>query len=290
MIWFSDFTIWVGSITVLPGEHGVRATAKSFLKRVTESARIATSKFTPPGIFGDVPKGVVKSGNSSSSEEHHNRLMDRLAERLEQHMEKEELEEAQKAENEGDSLRRDIHFYHYVLSRECRNLQKDLSSSPPKKYTWQDWEYYLKLMGNDDIADDQGDGSGKDEGLVPQILRPTPRSTGFDGIVDRETERREWEEAHERNKKHRKAGKKRRPTALDLQDWSWLSNQSPLMGTKSEAEWILERLSTALERELNRQRKGLERKPPVGMADMKRTVRTKEEKKQEADEEATRLA
>lgn len=280
---------------MLPGEHGFRATAKPFIQRILESLRIGATRFTAPGILGDAPNPVSKL---SSSEEHHDQLMDRLAERLEQHLEKEELEQAQQAENEGDALKRDIHFYHYVLSRECRNLQKDLSASPPKKYSWHDWEYFLKLMGNDDQD------NGNDLSLVPPVLRQTPQSGAespateyqsldehqarLDGIVDRETERREFQEAHERNKKRRKSGKKRRPTILDLQDWSWLSNKSPLMGTQSEAEWLLERLSTALERELNRQRKGIERKPPVGMADMKRTVRTKEEKKQEDQEEKTK--
>ncbi|WPH01499.1 putative potassium channel isoform 2A [Acrodontium crateriforme] len=293
--WFSDLTIWIGSVTVLPSEHGIRATAKPFICRMLESAHIGGTRFTAPGMLGNVP---IPASKPSNSEKHRNQLMDRLAERLEQHIGKEELDQAQQAENEGDDLKRDIHFYHYVLSRECRNLQRDLSASPPKKYSWHDWEYYLKLMGNDDQE------SGNDESLVPLVLQHAPNcgvdSPAFeyqgledhpaqlDGIVGRDTERREFQEAHERNKKCHKAGKKRRPTILDLKDWSWLSNKSPLMGTQSEAEWILERLSTALERELNRQRKGIERKPPVGMADMKRTMRTKEEKKQEEQEEKTK--
>jgi potassium channel subfamily K len=36
--------------------------------------------------------------------------------------------------------------------------------------------------------------------------------------------------------------------------WSWLGARSPLMGDTEEAEWVLERLSLTLERELKKQR------------------------------------
>jgi potassium channel subfamily K, other eukaryote len=57
---------------------------------------------------------------------------------------------------------------------------------------------------------------------------------------------------------------------MDLQNWSWLSSKSPLLGSKTETEWILERLSAALERELNRQRKGYKKQPPISMAALRR--------------------
>lgn len=32
--WISDLTIWIGSITVLPGESGFRATIKTMIRRL----------------------------------------------------------------------------------------------------------------------------------------------------------------------------------------------------------------------------------------------------------------
>jgi hypothetical protein len=55
-----------------------------------------------------------------------------------------------------------------------------------------------------------------------------------------------------------------------MHNWSWLSSQSPLMSSKSEAEWILDRLSAALERELDRQRKGRRRHPPISLRDARK--------------------
>jgi potassium channel subfamily K len=44
------------------------------------------------------------------------------------------------------------------------------------------------------------------------------------------------------------------------------------MSSKSEAEWILDRLSAALERELHRQQRGRRQQPPIGLRDVhKRT-------------------
>lgn len=138
--------------------------------------------------------------------------MTRLATKLERHIEEEELEEAMKAENAGNSLERDIHFYHYVLSRELRSVQKDLNESPPKKYGWGEWEYFLRLMGN---VDDGNDGDEFPGQLIPDTLAPEhlrapwhsfepatvhTAATGSDagstvpnqdGVVDRATDRKE---------------------------------------------------------------------------------------------------
>ena len=38
-----------------------------------------------------------------------------------------------------------------------------------------------------------------------------------------------------------------------MKEWSWLGNRSPLMGETEEAEWVLERLTATLERELKKQ-------------------------------------
>ncbi|KAK5113187.1 hypothetical protein LTR85_011005 [Meristemomyces frigidus] len=290
--WISDLTVLVGSITVLPGEQGFRAGTKAVLQRILTTTKASLERFTPPGIFGDRPLGghSIKHEKRIDSSEHEKHMMDRLANRLTTHVEEEELQEAKQAEKEEDDLERDIHFYHYVLARECRNVQKDLSATPPRQYAWQDWEYFLKLMGNEDDPQDYP-GQKQPDILVPEALRMAPSSgsagsdqTMTDGAVDRETEMREWKEAHDKHKKfrpHPERKNKRHLTTMDIYDWSWLSDKSPLMGSRSETEWILERLSAALERELNRQRKGFKRQPPISMSDVKRRKASAEKKHQD---------
>ena len=36
----------------------------------------------------------------------------------------------------------------------------------------------------------------------------------------------------------------------EVRQWSWLGNRSPLMGDFGEAQWVLERLSMTLEKEM----------------------------------------
>lgn len=44
------------------------------------------------------------------------------------------------------------------------------------------------------------------------------------------------------------------------------------MSSKSEAEWILDRLSAALERELHRQQRGRRQQPPIGLRDVRKKL------------------
>jgi potassium channel subfamily K len=92
-----------------------------------------------------------------------------------------------------------------------------------------------------------------------------------DGAVDRKTELRGQNTRHGERIKD-KLRLRRRPTDDPMSEWSWLSEESPLMSRKTESEWILERLSATLVRELNRQRKGHKRQPPISM---KHLVRSK---------------
>lgn len=85
-----------------------------------------------------------------------------------------------------------------------------------------------------------------------------------DGAVDRKTELRSQNVRHG-GKVKEMLKLRRHPTDDPLSEWSWLSEESPLMSRKTESEWILERLSATLVRELNRQRKGRKRQPPISM-------------------------
>ena len=69
------------------------------------------------------------------------------------------------------------------------------------------------------------------------------------------------------------------------QQWTWLGSESPLMGYKTEAEWILERLGATLEREMEDSRRKLlgksskeMKKPPVSLAQLIRDGQIKPRK------------
>jgi potassium channel subfamily K len=239
----SNFTDWIGSLTVLPSEQGIRSA-------VTKAWTSITATHPSHHRHHDLhPGGVSQTEGTNTDDEadQHLTMTDRIADRMAKHLEAEELEDALAAEQHGETLERDIHFYNFLLARETQRMMKDLNASPPKHYEWGEWEYFLKLMANDADAEAL-DG----ELIVPEEMR-LPET------------REEW--------------KKRR---VDHR-WSWLSRASPLMGHKSETEWILERLGACLEIELRESRllpyrtREERRRPPVSMGDMIRRGRVKQQ-------------
>ncbi|KAJ4992660.1 potassium channel [Stagonosporopsis vannaccii] len=210
---FKDFTIWVGSLTLLPDEEGLMSTLKIGAKRMRK-----------------VYKEESRDADPGASLRH---MMDRLR----GHMEEEELGLAEEAGEHGDKLMRDIHFYHFILSKEIRQLMKDVDASPPREYSYSEWAYYLRLLGQD-----ENDAS-----------------------------------CHRRARVHHKHGNRSTPdlgTADDgdEQSWSWLGIRSPLMGNSSEAQWLLRRLSNRLEGEMRKMSSPDTRKrraqPPISMDEL----------------------
>lgn len=221
---FKDFTIWLGSLTVLPDEGGLRNAFKVGWRRI-KSGRVHEGEKDP---YEDSP---------AASSQH---TMDRLAEFVEEH----ELAEAEEKDEEGDKLQRDIHFYHFILAKEIRQLMKDVDASPPRNYKYYEWKYYLSLIGQDE---------------------------------NDPTEHRDPKEEYHRDG----SDSPDLGTADDGKKvtWSWLGIRSPLMSYKSESQWLLERLGAALEAEMslmrspNAKAQARERPPPISMDDLRKHKR-----------------
>jgi potassium channel subfamily K len=221
---FKEFTIWLGSLTVLPDEEGLSAALKVGWKRIKAE------------VVGDEEmayrKGSSASTNGSTTERS---TEDRLAAYIEQ----EELGQAQEAGERGDYLERDIRFYHFVLAKEARQLMKDVENEPDKQYSYHEWQYYLRLIGqNENDASHHRQPEAKpqrDEGETPDI------GAGDDG---------------------------------QHLTWSWLGIRSPLMGNQSEPQWLLQRLAGKLEAEMLKMSSSDERKrkekPPVSMSQLRK--------------------
>ncbi|KAG8349540.1 hypothetical protein FVEN_g12226 [Fusarium venenatum] len=97
----------------------------------------------------------------------------------------------------------------FLLMSEIRVIIKDLKESKPHRYTFDQWAWYLKLVGEDEH---------------------NPRThCRFDLQKD----------DHNVSEK-----------------WSWIENQSPLVSTQGESEWILERLMDKLQLSLMEEGRG----------------------------------
>ncbi|KAL3421839.1 Outward-rectifier potassium channel TOK1 [Phlyctema vagabunda] len=194
-----DLTLWVGNITVLPGEQDFKTSLKNSIK-----------KATPNRFFLHKPK-------------------------------KESDPQVQPAQEFSLSSSEQETHLHLLLIREIITVTGHLNSSPPKKYTFDEWARFLYLIG-----EEEGNAETHRKALK------------FKGS------RRKREEEDEGLGDGPGTGAGQDDDAEGIKKWSWVGNRSPLMGTKDEAEWVLERLTATLEDELRVLHEGDEQQPQPG--------------------------
>lgn len=213
-----DLTLYLGEFTVLPGEMGVKDRGREILAKLGHDKVFSGGKAhvmnEPPGYNGE---------KESQGEENNDRrqVRARATDRLAENYEQEELDATDAAESRGDELEQNFHEHHYLLAKEFRNVMQHLNENPPRKYTYEEWAWFLKLMG-------------EDEASINSHRRASTTITKTEGSGP-DTQQAQFNDQGE----------------MTLQ-WSWLGNRSPLMGETEEAEWVLERLSITLERELKK--------------------------------------
>lgn len=122
----------------------------------------------------------------------------------------------------------DRHDLAVVLIDEISRVTQHLKSRPARKYSFEEWAWFLKLIG-------------EDESSAQTHTKPVPRRRKkhargqHDGGGGGTAEDGEDEEEG--------GGQKEEPEKLQ---WSWVGSRSPLMGSQEETEWILEKLEARL--------------------------------------------
>lgn len=271
--WVRDGTLRLGNITILPGEGGIRNEFSSLMRRLSmgEASKEEDIEERPPGFLGAVRRAEAESGglNDGGDTELGEVATTNGGAPTASPSERAKAEEAsgpeatqssglqpprlgtaptvgtdasQKALSFQDSSSTAIHQdktprleqadsfprddiptqlpktraeYHLVLIDEIARVTQHLQHKPPRRYTFREWAWYLRLIGEDES-------------------RP-------------ETHRRA---AHKPKKAHRLPKEGRPEGDDDETKWSWVGHKSPLMDTREEAEWILDRLEQKLREEL----------------------------------------
>ena len=248
-----DFTIYLGEITVLPSdEGGLRDRLNYGVYKITgvkvgnkvslESDEDITNK---PPMMGNIPRVDEHHGPKQQDVEGARQVADDL--------EKEEKRDEQAARDRGDKIAEDEHHYRHMLVSEMRKMYSYVNQEPPKKFTYEEWAHYLRLLGEDE--QDQRYHrrapikveNGKEVAILDKSDPPSTDNVDDQGSGSQDDV---WENQFAKDKD-------------DIKEWSWLGNRSPLMGDKDEAEWILERLFAVLERELRKQMGQRDGKPSL---------------------------
>lgn len=117
------------------------------------------------------------------------------------------------------------HYRHYLLMKEMKNVVQHMDATPPRRYTYAEWTWFLKLLGEDESDDARH--------RRPETVHAA--EIAADGADAQEHDKRVRDEQG------------------NVKPWSWLGRRSPLMMATDEPKWVLERLMDALETELKEQ-------------------------------------
>ncbi|KAI1141549.1 voltage-gated potassium channel [Hypoxylon sp. FL0543] len=155
--------------------------------------------------------------------------------------------------------------YHLVLIDEISRVTKHLRHSPPRKYTFKEWAWYLRLIGEDESNAEnhrpperhplpQGHGKHAHSHAHPH---PHPRARALAGRLHKgasgSTLAPVGDGTSNRGDRDRVSGDEGASASAEGQEkpkWSWVGHRSPLMDTREEAEWILDKLEQRLREEL----------------------------------------
>ena len=208
---------FVNSLTLWLGDHlPERAGALGAVKNEAAKAKgDAFKQAKPPGFMED-----GKPNDADTEDPQHAEAVQGIVSGM--------------CENQSGDPRQDAagkHYRHYLLMKEMRNVVEHIGATPPRKYSFEEWTWFLKLLDEDE-SDPRSHRRPKD---VHDVEATAIKAQGGN------------EEGNEREAKG------------EEQKWSWLGRKSPLMVAQDEPKWVLERLMDALERELQeRGKQGIE--------------------------------
>ena len=166
---------------------------------------------------------------------------DRLAKDFEQSEQQEEAEAAK----EGDEIAEDEHHYRRILLSQIRKVYTDSLASQPKHYSYDEWAYFLKLLGEDE-ADERFHRNARTR---PKSHRKGDNTSEHEKPIDKEA--REFASAGQKLARDADHEGDATVDGEQITQWSWIGHRSPLMGDRDEPEWLLDRMFRRLEDSLH---------------------------------------
>ena len=148
----------------------------------------------------------------------------------------------------SDQSRSQMQAEAILLAREISKLAKDVCQQPPKKYGWEEWVDWLKVLG-DEAWIAGGVKRLELEKIEASSMNLPETSTNLDPHPHHDHQRHP-------NKHHRRYHSQPTPLKMDADgadwNWTWLDDRGPLFSPETETEWILLRLCSRLENLMSR--------------------------------------
>lgn len=232
-----DATIWLGEVTVLPSDDSSTLERLRYgIYKITMGKQAALRKRnqrSPAGSSSDDDTQVEALEPPGRILGRHNRRHNQhvqagqIEQRLAADFEKAEAADEEKAKQHGDKPAEDEHRERRLLLSEIRKIYADTNAAQPKQYSYTEWAYYIKLLGQDE--------SDSRYHKLPQASQDAPGSHG-------EGTKEQHHSGDERSQQQQGADPLPdfvRPGDPSSVRWSWIGQRSPLMGDKEESEWLL---------------------------------------------------
>jgi potassium channel subfamily K len=240
----NDVTIYFGKITLLPGREGLGYNIRQLARRLGLGVLLSKSstKLDP-----DLELGGIQARDTSHSEKL--KLKDKAVSRppsksgilnisaSQRHLSSnnDSLEKTAKSPHSDTTDRRldDLPTgdeLYLLLISEIQTVARHVREPETKRYTFEEWAWYLRLIGEDEQDPDTHSSTRPDELIGPfHKIRTTKNGIGS----YRQEESREND-----------AQLNTQPLANvdERLKWSWVGDQSPLLGPQEESEWILDKL------------------------------------------------
>lgn len=243
-----DATIWIGEITVLPSnEATVLERLRYGLLKSLFGKRVARTKHEQrrnerqqkqqdpeDGPHVEEPPGRILGTKFLRRRHKHREAVD-ASDRLAANFEKSEKEDERLAQLQGNKTAEMEHHRRRILLEEIRKVYRDVSAPEEKQYSYEEWAFYIKLLGQDE--------NDSKYHLQPHTEDDAPGS---------HSDHTKHRQSHDSPERERYEIPKTGPIDEQRVVWSWIGQKSPLMDPKSEPEWLLDKLFRKLEGSLSK--------------------------------------
>lgn len=255
--WVKDVTIWLGAVTVLPSDdadmwdqfkYGVYKSIFGAHAARHKREQKLSEKQNNPWVAGDDEEDGPHLEEPPGRILGHRLLRRRrkahkdASQRLAADFEKSEAADEEDAKQHGNKIAEDEHHYRRQLLSEIRKVYSDSAASEPKQYTYDEWTYYIKLLGQDES-----------DSRYHRLPRPADDAPGSHTTHQHQHGRRNSSGASDPSKAQEGSSSDSPKDGPSPTQWSWIGQKSPLIGNKDEPEWLLDKLFVKLEQSLQQQ-------------------------------------
>lgn len=260
-----DATIRLGNITILPGEDSFMGEIMHIVSKLSGGTLFKDyHEFSKPKTHQDFIAHIEAVDNDMSSLEAPEQTqeqddrgrsnfldIERRPERATSTFTSHVRRSLSRLRDPLDALPTGTEF-HFLLISEIQVVGRHMREANPRRYSFEEWAWYLKLIG-----EDERDPTNHRKPRAKDKRKKHPHAN-----ENEHNGKGHQKPSHDEGDLHHNHVAEIRNEDGEELKWSWVGNRSPLMGSQEESEWIADRLTNRLRESLSAERRTqMKRKP-----------------------------